>query len=686
MVKRQADKQLTDRNCNDEDLDDTPATGGLATASPQAISKRQIRALPKKTGASASMATSKFGAAPSFPSAGKPASSLFGQPASQSSNPTPSSNLFGGTSSFGASSKSTAFGTTPSAVSTNPATSTEPQNTQALTTYYASLRGLNLCVTKAFDGLIKKDAFADLSSAFDHVKQKYSEHRLKIEAELEQSQSSSSSSMNDKAKTFTPVEPSVKSLLSFATNGATKPSNNGSLFSASAGFGATTSPFAVSTTDTQKSSPASLSPESPTITKPESPPSSDPASSRSSSTANGSTAPGAKACSRPGAFTMAAPMRPSPLRYESQDAPAGSPPLESSENTGKSASSLAPIIERSKPESSLSSTATTANEKAKLTEGNSVGTSPGLFSFSDSKSKTTSLFGATGTSGTGPSLFGATGTSGTGPSSFGSSSTPKPFSFGSSTTSSTQNSAAKPPSVGFGFGSGGTGSASVFGGFGPPKSAVVQSTPPKNGFNPVGFSFGGSPPTSAVSPTKEAEKVTFGFGSTTTKNSDSTVNNGNDKHNIGVSDNLTEQEGESEALDSTSSGSKVMESIKGEEEEETLFETTGRVYALLDKKQDDGKIAKKWIGWAICTVKLNKHKQTKRCRILARSQVNQGILINFFVNSNLKPMNRENSVEVLGFNPEGTHLQAYRIRPSSTQVVEDFVTAIQDAVQSSPKT
>ncbi|KAI9601076.1 hypothetical protein H4Q26_000874 [Puccinia striiformis f. sp. tritici PST-130] len=550
MVKRQADKQLTDRNCNDEDLDDTPATGGLATASPQAISKRQIRALPKKTGASASMATSKFGAAPSFPSAGKPASSLFGQPASQSSNPTPSSNLSG---------EQVALELAQSRLLL------APLHRRSLTTYYASLRGLNLCVTKAFDGLIKKDAFADLSSAFDHVKQKYSEHRLKIEAELEQSQSSSSSSMNDKAKTFTPVEPSS---------------------------------------------------ESPTITKPESPPSSDPASSRSSSTANGSTAPGAKACSRPGAFTMAAPMRPSPLRYE-QDHLA---------------------------------------------------------------------FGATGTSGTGPSLFGATGTSGTGPSSFGSSSTPKPFSFGSSTTSSTQNSAAKPPSVGFGFGSGGTGSASVFGGFGPPKSAVVQSTPPKNGFNPVGFSFGGSPPTSAVSPTKEAEKVTFGFGSTTTKNSDSTVNNGNDKHNIGVSDNLTEQEGESEALDSTSSGSKVMESIKGEEEEETLFETTGRVYALLDKKQDDGKIAKKWIGWAICTVKLNKHKQTKRCRILARSQVNQGILINFFVNSNLKPMNRENSVEVLGFNPEGTHLQAYRIRPSSTQVVEDFVTAIQDAVQSSPKT
>jgi hypothetical protein len=58
---------------------------------------------------------------------------------------------------------------------------------------------------------------------------------------------------------------------------------------------------------------------------------------------------------------------------------------------------------------------------------------------------------------------------------------------------------------------------------------------------------------------------------------------------------------------------------------------------------------------------------------------------NFFVRADLKPENRVNAVEVIGFTPEGTHLQAYRIRPASDQVVVEFHKAITEAVESLPK-
>jgi hypothetical protein len=176
--------------------------------------------------------------------------------------------------------------------------------------------------------------------------------------------------------------------------------------------------------------------------------------------------------------------------------------------------------------------------------------------------------------------------------------------------------------LGFGFGVGAAGNGSVFGGFGSPKSAPGQATPPKNAFNPVGFSFGSSPPTSSVfSSTKTSENTSAEPSST----NNITNSAGNEKPDAG-SENLQGQEG-SDDLGTTSTEAKPVDSKKGEEDEETLFETTGRVYALLDKKQEDGKVQKSWVGWANCNVRLNRHKETQRCRILARSQVNQGILI-----------------------------------------------------------
>ncbi|OAV91185.1 hypothetical protein PTTG_04702 [Puccinia triticina 1-1 BBBD Race 1] len=688
MVKRQAEKQLTDRNWNDQEPDDTPSTGALKTASLQAISKRQIRSLPKKTGASASPAASQFGAVPPFPAISKPASTLFSQP-SQSVQPTPSLNLFGSSSSFGAA-KPTSFGSAPLAMSTS-SSSTEPPNTEALFDYYASLRGLNLCATKAFDELITKDAFVDLSSAFDHVKQKYNEHRREIQAKLERVQPSTT----DKASISSTAEAPAKSLFSFGSNGAQKASSIGNTSSTAEApvkspfsFASNGAPKASSTANTSSTAEAAVKspfsfasngaqkasgterlftslpfcpPERLSVSESEQQLSPDETEKTSLPSTNGSAAPDGKAGSRPGAFTMAAPMRPSPLRYESQNSPAASPAPESAEEAAKNPSSLAPIAELSKPESSLSLNAETGNPQPKSKEPNSDGSSPTPLLFSDSKNKASSLFGAAGASAAGNSLF-------------GSSSASNPFNFGSS---SSQNSPPKSSSLGFGFGVGAAGSSGVFGGFGSPKNASNQATPSKNAFNPVGFSFGGSPPTSSAMPTKTSEAVPSQPGSTT-NNSNSNLN---DKPNTS-SDNVPENETKSSDDLVTTTEIKAIDSKKGEEEEETLFETTGRVYALLDKKQEDGKIQKSWVGWAISTVKLNRHKVTQRCRILARSQVNQSILINFYVRPNLKPENRGNAVEVLGFNPEGTHLQAYRIRPSSVQVVEEFLKAIKGVVES----
>ncbi|KAA1106084.1 hypothetical protein PGT21_028556 [Puccinia graminis f. sp. tritici] len=657
MVKRQAEKQLTDRNCDDVEPDDTPSTGVLKTASLQAISKRQIRALPKKTGASVSKPTSQFGAVPPFPANGKPASTLFGQ-APQSFNPTPSFNLFGGSSSFGTT-KPTALGTAPSAMSNSP-NSTDPSNKQELITYYSSLRGLNLSVTKAFEELIKKDAFMDLGSAFDHVKQKYNEHRREIEAQLERSQPS----QTDKAITSVTAEAPVKSPFNFASNEAPKVSSTGPTLSAGGEARTTPSLFSFSPSNAQKSSEGSSSVENPTVSAPEVHPSSDEADNLSLPSANGSAAPGAKAGSRPGAFTMAAPMRPSPLRYESQTSPADSPAPESAEEPAKSAFSLAPITQASKPESSLSSTANTADQQPNPKEANPDDSSTATLPLSDSKSKTSSLFGVTGPSAAGTSA----------PSPFF---TSKPLSY---TSLSAQNSTAKPSSIGFSFGVGAAGNGSAFGAFGSPKSAPGQATPPKNAFNPVGFSFGSSPPTSSVFSTpKPSENTSTEPGSTNIIS----TSTGNEKPDAG-SENLAGEEG-SDDLGTSSTEAKAVDSKKGEEDEETLFETTGRVYALLDKKQEDGKVQKGWVGWAICNVRLNRHKETQRCRILARSQVNQGILINFFVRPDLKPEDRGNSLEVLGFNPEGSHLQAYRVRPASDQVVKDFHKAITEVVESLSK-
>lgn len=66
---------------------------------------------------------------------------------------------------------------------------------------------------------------------------------------------------------------------------------------------------------------------------------------------------------------------------------------------------------------------------------------------------------------------------------------------------------------------------------------------------------------------------------------------------------------------------------KNEEEEETRFETSGRIYAFVDKAQEDGTLKKQWVGWAVCVVKLNRNRSSLKTRVLARNKTNLNVLV-----------------------------------------------------------
>ncbi|KAK4051026.1 hypothetical protein OIV83_003155 [Microbotryomycetes sp. JL201] len=220
--KRAADKQLTDRDWDDEDKDDEPTQNGeFAQAAPAEIATRKIRGLPQRKGASS---TAQAAAAPAaakplfggFGSSPNPFAALSTPPAATNgassatadvAKPNPFATVsFGATQPASANSATSMFSfvTTKDSSATNDAakppapafsfgTSTAPvpskaQETPALK-YYTALRGLNVSLVEALTAEVEKDPFVNLattSSGLDKVKQKYVEHRQRIEAEYTQ--------------------------------------------------------------------------------------------------------------------------------------------------------------------------------------------------------------------------------------------------------------------------------------------------------------------------------------------------------------------------------------------------------------------------------------------------------------------------------------------------------------------
>ncbi|BGP26100.1 ranBP1 domain containing protein [Rhodotorula toruloides] len=215
MAKREAEKQLTQDNVDDDDRQEEAGSGEFRKATDQALSGRKIRGLPKRRGGGApgaAPAVAPAGAAPkpspfggvaspnpfvalsgsapvstaSTPfdfgaSAAQPASNgaapsfSFGSTTSTFSAPASSSS----TPSFGASATSSfTFGAQSKPAAPAPAQSDKVK-------YYTSLRALNVSLLDALSSRIENDPFIDLSAdgVLDKLKQRYEEHRSRVDKE-----------------------------------------------------------------------------------------------------------------------------------------------------------------------------------------------------------------------------------------------------------------------------------------------------------------------------------------------------------------------------------------------------------------------------------------------------------------------------------------------------------------------
>ncbi|MBW0493746.1 hypothetical protein O181_033461 [Austropuccinia psidii MF-1] len=621
MAKRQAEKQLTDRNWRDEEGDEAPISGPMRTASPQVLQKRQIRALPNKAGLSAPKTNPNFakGFAISSPSsnsspfsplphssqsvnlAANPfntfnGASSTGSPFGSLTNP---SNLFAGlqasqpTPSPNRSSLDDNQSIKPTSnlhLGSQSKKSNEPLSSEAMTTYYASLRGLNLSVAQALEGLMEKDPFVNLSSTFDCLKTNYLKHREEIVKELRQSQAIAA--QQGASLSTAPLNPT--SPASPLTSSARDSSNSSNYLS----FAPSPGGQAAKNSASAKSSP----------------------------------------------FAAAFLSKPSPLRFETN-------PITHPESAPQTSEQSDQTSTKSPPVPSVAKVAPT------FTNLDPPGSSSSSLSVSSASLKP--LFGN--------SSFGASTNPTTPP----------------STLTANANVNTPPKSViGFGFGMNPGNNkinGSLFGGgFGLTKT-TTESSQLKNGFNPVGFSFGTSPPTSLES---------SAFSSKVAATADtSSADNPPPASSTGNTAGLTTQGPTNRCTESTTDDSfpsatesSIRDTNEGEEDEDTLFEMNARIYTFTDADQADGNKQKRWIGWAVGKVKINQNKQTKRSRILARSETNKRILINFLIRADMKPKLIEPSVEFLGFNE--TAPQLYRVRPSTTQLGEEFLQAFQKVVDS----
>ncbi|KAG0151936.1 hypothetical protein CROQUDRAFT_719547 [Cronartium quercuum f. sp. fusiforme G11] len=649
MVKRTAEKELTDRNWLDKEDDDGAQEGPMKVAAPQVIEKRQIRSLPKKTAAAPATVSpapvkSAFGSSPPnnpFASLNPPASS---SPFSFGSNPTSNdtSSPFGNMSTFATTTTGSLFGNTISSspfgaktadksnpsplfgtpqttssstnntssfftAGTSSSTSLAKPSTQALTTFYASLRGLNLSVVSALERVIKNDGFTNLDPVFDRLKVSYNKQRELIVKEFEANGGSP-------PKQSSETTDSAKQLRSPFSNPAPAPSPASNL----------------------------SSPTEPSVHQP--PKLAQPGANQSTKSLevrkDNSGTQNHKTGSRPGAFTTAAPARPSPLRFETErdvtetqtstaikEGPTDPKPLSNSSFSPGSAPSTTTASFTNKPSNSIFGSL--SNQTAPST------------TFTDNA---VSLFGSAKPSST------------------------KSFSFGATVNPPTN--AATPAKSAFDFGHGKAGSpssaGSLFGGFGSsPK--LSETSPPKTGFNPVGFSFGANISPPIPSSTKPAPKSDTIESISTDSIKTSTFS----EKNLGGDDITTDKDEEF--------GSKV-KGDKNEEDEKTLFETQGRIYAYLDKDQIDGSKSKQWVGWAICTIKLNQNLENSKIRLLARNKTNTNVLLNFNLHENFTTEIKDTTVKFIGF--EGNIGIPYMIRFNSLKLSEEFNQSINNIVKS----
>lgn len=63
------------------------------------------------------------------------------------------------------------------------------------------------------------------------------------------------------------------------------------------------------------------------------------------------------------------------------------------------------------------------------------------------------------------------------------------------------------------------------------------------------------------------------------------------------------------------------------DDETTIFETSGRVYARLDRMQLNGTIEQEWARWDVSILKIKQDQKTLKTRLVAISTINNNVLV-----------------------------------------------------------
>ncbi|KAH9978600.1 hypothetical protein BGW80DRAFT_684921 [Lactifluus volemus] len=711
-MKRGAEKQLSKDDDPDDQVEEVQT--GFQLAKDSDLAKREIRGLPKRRSPAVAPAsgvppppsssnpavTPKFSTFSGFGSTGGATtpftfapSTLAGTPhksaeAPQLSPPVVSDSASNATKKFASFlGPSSTAGAKPVLPSETPKPDASGDTDEVALKYYTSLRGLNSSLLSAVSKAIESDPFVDVAD----ILEQYKKHRISVQQEYD-------------GKSFQPTTQSTSTL-------STKPS----IPAAPLSFGkpATSAPTTMSTGFTAFSAPSaplsSAAPASgftsftPTLS----------ASGAKSSFFNFPAASSTSSDSKPAGVTSSSPssgfgtssssLFKSTTPFMSKEAES-TPPLKSafafgtSPAAGSTASTLP--FGSSQPSSSTSlfgnppKTSTLFGPDKSASEDKdkdgSALSAPAVGPSPFSSVSGTKLFGDTVGASTPGSIFGSATTksdkdkekegekekdSSSKPSlppigsvfgtSFGSSAKPSPFSFG--TTSSTTT----PASFGFGVASTGASEGSP-----PPKAGNVGFSfgSPSRTSSPASSSIFGSAPTPAPAPAPA--------GSTGT-----TPAPGSTPH-VDVASSAapradtpaTEGSLDEEALARTQSPGLHGGEGDGEEDEETTYTVKSKVFKFTTDREG----AHTWSEMGIGMLRLKKHKETNARRVILRSSATGKIIINFRIYTGLLPKRTGKTVAFTGHitSPgKDTQTVQYRLRVATEAAATEMAEAIEREVR-----
>ncbi|RXW21287.1 hypothetical protein EST38_g4576 [Candolleomyces aberdarensis] len=683
-MKRVAEKQLI-KDDGDMDGDEGDDVGkGFKRADESVLATRKIRALPKRTQASAAGSSapamtwsapaagsgsadepapvSKFSGFTGFGAAASSKSFTFAPSTSTAASnaaPPSSSSLFGGSTlaaapstTAGASSTAKTFasflGTASNGVETKPAASSSEEDKPAVA-YYSSLRGLNVSFLKAINKYIEEDPFVDISELLE----RYKSLRTTVQKEFDSKPGSTSNATSNAApapsppKTFTmPVPPSSTTSLTGAfklppsstSSDSSAPLAGGFVFKATSE--ATTSPFTLPSSSKPSETSSSPSPFSLGASK-----SSTTTSSTSSFTFGGPPKDTASSTTS-SPFTFGTPAKETTSSSSTSGGFAFGAPAK---DTGSSSSSTLGGFSFGAPakDTSSSSSSTGFSFGAPAKDTSSSTTSPFTFGAppkpTSSASSTSLPFSLT-------------------PSSSGSSTPKSIFSDNAKSEVKEKPAAASNP---FGMPSS-TSTSSPFGTFGKPPGSSGSLG------NPVGFGFGAAGAASGGD-----AKSGFSFGSSSGGGFSFASSLEKKKEDSAMADEGTKKD-EASAEDGAANPVAAVfganphdEEGEGEEEEESVHSIKSKAYRM---KKADEKGGVGWVEIGYGILRLKKHKETDARRMLLRNSTTGKININFKLYSGLKPSQTKKAVTFVGHD-NGT-AQTYSIRVGTEEQAKELKEAI----------